>query len=121
MKDLTKIKTPFGLLGKKTRKALRAHFEAGGEIKIYLEDGGWTDCLNPFNSGELAYRAKPPSYGKWFDAHAELAKIEAAKPHPIFAAVKEWQEARAEWVHGKIPPTSWDAACVALYAIVVPS
>ena len=59
MKDLTKIKTPLGLLGKKTRKALRAHHEAGGEIQQYITYAGWVDIPAPHWDPATAYRAKP--------------------------------------------------------------
>jgi hypothetical protein len=59
MKDLTKIKKPFDLLGKKTRAALEAH---GGPYQ-YLGRCGWSDCQSSPMAGKFdsltAYRVKP--------------------------------------------------------------
>jgi hypothetical protein len=54
MIDLTKIKTPFGLLEPETQEALRAH---GGPYELY--DGpGWSEW-HPMWINAATYRVKP--------------------------------------------------------------
>ena len=108
MKDLTKIKTPFGLLGKKTRKALRASTD---QIQVY-RDNGWHDIDRPAFLPSCTYRAKPADpiavlselqtevFKKVLTCDALIKRAmqseTAATVPAIFAAVKEWQEAREE-------------------------
>jgi len=116
MKDLTKIKAPLGLLGKKTRKALRAHHEADETIQCYSVFG-WMDCEPDWTEYHV-YRAKPtaldltpsgdgcaddtdavrsildePLTGRAYASPLNHAGCDT--PAAIFAAVKEWQEALA--------------------------
>lgn len=136
MKDLTKIKTPFGLLGKKTRKALRAH---GGPYEFY-SGGKWRSGENPTWHETYAYRVKPADpiavlsdmqesvfksvlgYAAISERVSAASSIAAAPA--IFAAVKEWQEAReARYVDGAAEEAddAYVNACTALAAIVVPA
>jgi len=55
MTDLTKIKKPFGLLKKKTQKALMAH---DGPIEMYTYSG-WSVVNNPLWASSYTYRAAP--------------------------------------------------------------
>ncbi len=117
MKDLTKIKTPVGLLKTKVQKALRAH---GGPYECYV-DGQWSHCYPTWNK-DYAYRVKPADpitlttvvgdgiidntatlqaavdeagalpVGQFYKKDYPLAAQVQRDPHPIFAAVKEWQE-----------------------------
>jgi hypothetical protein len=102
MKDLTKIKTPFGTLRRKIRTALQAHFDAGGAIE-FMDGGDWKPACSPQWLPNRAYRAKPTGpiigsivlsaeYRGVFVGVQARAQSET-QPHPIFAAVKEWQEA----------------------------
>ena len=132
MKDLTKIKTPFVLLGKKTRKALRASTD---QIQVY-HDNGWHDIDRPAFLPFCTYRAKPAdpiavlsemqeavfkSVLGYADISERASSIAAAPA--IFAAVKEWQEAVRD---GRIATNGTcdligAKAHAALMAIVVPS
>lgn len=109
MKDLTKIKTPFGLLGKKTRNALREHHDAGGEIDCWDYETGWRNCEDPMWARNTPYRVKPADpiavlsemqtevFKKVLTCDALIKRAmqseTAATVPAIFAAVKEWQEA----------------------------
>lgn len=125
MKDLTKIKTPFGLLKPKVQDRLLAHLRANGLIEMFWSPA-WKDSTSDRFDDRFTYRAKPGfpilPENKTVAALREEFKTTSARyvcmpaDTPIFAAVKEWQEARAG--------NSWrrvDAATAALVAIKVPS
>ena len=65
MTDLTDLKTPFGLLDRETRAALKAH---GGPYEVYMSHPAiWTECQLSWSEG-LAIRVKPapPKPREWF-------------------------------------------------------
>jgi len=100
VKDLTKIKTPFGLLGKKTRKALQEHWGVGGEIEYFDDEGVWVLSTGHQWLPWRVYRKKQiePVTPVLSSEYREMFEAALARPdaHPIFAAVKEWQEAFAD-------------------------
>jgi len=57
--NLTKIKTPFGLLSKKKQAALKAHYDAGGDVETFRAAGYWDELLLPCWHHDMTYRAKP--------------------------------------------------------------
>ncbi len=124
MKDLTKIKTPFGLLKPKVRNAMHEHHDAGGTIQCYSVHG-WMDCEPDWTEYHV-YRVKPAE-NKTVAALREEFKTTSARyvcmpaDTPIFAAVKEWQEARANMGKDGGSIDRWQAALNALAAIKVPS
>ena len=106
MKDLTRITTPFGLLGKKTRKALKHAAMHRGRFDAWI-DGKWMDCGTPMLPlvKAVIYRVKPDATN--------------ADPHHIFAAVKEWQEARKAQGYGALGAgRRYDNACEVLMSVV---
>lgn len=119
MKDLTKIKTPFGLLKPNVQNALRAH---GGPYEVYVYRG-WQSTETPFTDEALSYRVKPT------ENKTVAALREEFSPHLIFAAVNEWQK---WWMHRecKYPlepfeladiERRYEAATQALLRVKVPS
>lgn len=128
MKDLTKIKTPFGLLKPKVRSAMHEHHDAGGTIQCYSVHG-WMDC-EPDWTEYRVYRVKPadlimdarfvPAIPWDNGVKPRSVRDEIEPPHPIFAAVKEWQEARLHYQVGEDYGGLW-AAAQALAEIKVPS
>jgi len=126
--DLTKITMQFGTLRRKIRTALQAHFDAGGEIEVLSRDGIWVKITAPSWIETRVYRAKPTAmitgniglsdeYRAIFVGVQERAQAET-QPHPIFAAVKEWQEAHTLTCGVTDRRIK---ACAALMAIKVPS
>jgi len=114
MKDLTKIKAPLGLLGKKTSKALRAH---SGPIEVWDCEKGWEIVTAPIWLMDCVYRVKPTNLGVAPSGDGCSDDTDAVRsilddpltgrayasplnhagcdtPAAIFAAVKEWQESR---------------------------
>jgi len=85
--DLSKITMPFGTLRGKIRRALKAHFAAGGEIEAQLTNVVWYLAPDPEWAAHRVYRAKPLQ-------PAPLNHAGCDTPAVIFAAVREWQEAR---------------------------
>ena len=57
--NLTKIKTPFGLLSEKKKAALKAHCKDGGKIEAFLNSGTWGKSTSPHWYSSVTYRAKP--------------------------------------------------------------
>lgn len=81
MKDLKKIKTPFGLLKPKVQKALMAH---GGPYEVF--DGkDWGDCKSKWLL-DVVYRVKPSAVAAEVEVEFEMEALKAA--------VREWQAAR---------------------------
>jgi hypothetical protein len=59
MKDLTKIKKPFGMLGKKTQARLRALPAADGAVQGYSTGGDWSVLSHPAWVTYHTYRQSP--------------------------------------------------------------
>jgi pantothenate kinase-related protein Tda10 len=88
MKDLTKIKKPFGLLGRKTQAALKAH---GGPYQVFW----WPSWQDHFTQADfdysVAYRVKPqpkpiaePTTEYSTQAEINAAVREFQRNYPIF-------------------------------------
>jgi hypothetical protein len=97
MKDLTKIKKPFGLLGEKTQTALQAH---GGPYLCQSVSGKWSDVCNPTWFPEIAYRVKPQpkptietatEYSKKSKIYAAVRKFQVAQEAGIFSGIVDTQ------------------------------
>jgi len=65
MTDLTDLKTPFGLLDRETRAALKAH---GGPYEYYGSDGRWHQLVGGIGCPSDLYRVKPapPKPREWY-------------------------------------------------------
>lgn len=89
MKDLTKIKTPFGLLKQIKPKIAKALEDHGGPYEIFTANrwaaAGQVKDIHP----SYVIRVKPVEN----KSLEELSEQLGVRP-PIFAAVKEWQDAR---------------------------
>ena len=121
MKDLTKIKTPFGLLKPKVRNAMHEHHDAGGTIQCYSVHG-WMDCEPDWTEYHV-YRVKPsdPIRPEHIKVSGGAFTFAGDQPHPIFAAVKEWQDARKGAGLGTKGHERIRIAAEALAAIKVPA
>jgi hypothetical protein len=107
MKDLTKIKKLFGLLGKKTQEALEAH---GGPYEFFGSEGVWIDLPLPAWSPGNTYRVKPQP-----KPIAEPA-TEYSTQAEINAAVREFQRNYPKFISD-----IFSKAAIALAALRVPS
>lgn len=61
MKDLTKNKTPFGLMSEKGQRALREVFDSGETVEYYTLGGTWATKSSRTPSSGLAYRLAKPT------------------------------------------------------------
>lgn len=104
--NLTKIEKPFGLLSKKKQTALKAYYEAGGAVQLYMGDCIWVAVEKALWHEDCCYRAKPAEPTKpkipWdiladeliCAARDEYGLIFAYTEDPLLITEYWWTEAR---------------------------